>query len=182
MRSLMRNPGRAVSPVVGVMLMLAITIMIAAIVSAFAGNAASTTAKTPQATIQATYSISGGMTIAHRGGDPVPVGTTTLYVRPTKSFGAMADKYAWHIDKDIVMANESVSWNSSRAFLPGDTVTISSANLDRVQMREDGTTEESHSGTSLDFMASASRGFSFVIELQDSSGKAIGRSTVIISA
>ena len=80
------------------------------------------------------------------------------------------------------MANESVSWNSSRTFVPGDTVDISGADLDRVHMREDGTTEETLSGTSLDFMASASRGFSLVIELQDSGGKAIGRSTVIISA
>jgi FlaG/FlaF family flagellin (archaellin) len=44
----------AVSPVVGVMLMLVVTIIIAAVVSAFAGGMADGTDKAPQATIEAT--------------------------------------------------------------------------------------------------------------------------------
>jgi FlaG/FlaF family flagellin (archaellin) len=39
----------AVSPVVGVMLMLAVTVMIAAVVSAFAGGFSDTGEKVPQA-------------------------------------------------------------------------------------------------------------------------------------
>lgn len=44
----------AVSPVVGVMLMLVVTIIIAAVVSAFAGGLSSSQQKTPQVTITAT--------------------------------------------------------------------------------------------------------------------------------
>jgi len=50
----------AVSPVVGVMLMLVVTIIIAAIVSGFAGGLAGSQEKVPQASVVATdFVISG---------------------------------------------------------------------------------------------------------------------------
>jgi len=49
----MLNKDEAVSPVVGVMLMLVVTIIIAAVVSGFAGGLAGNTDKTPQASITA---------------------------------------------------------------------------------------------------------------------------------
>jgi len=171
----------AVSPVVGVMLMLVVTIIIAAVVAAFAGGAVAGTSKAPQATIQATYSQSKGMSISHSGGDPIPVGTTTLFVRPTKSFGAGNDKYSWKVNKSVIFANQTVTWDTSRVFLPGDTVTISPANLSYVQTRTDGTLESSYSDHSLDFNSTANIGLSFVLEMQDTSGKTIGQSTVFIT-
>ncbi|MGA2917448.1 type IV pilin N-terminal domain-containing protein [Methanoregula sp.] len=61
---------RAVSPVVGVMLMLIVVIIIAAIVSGFAGNLVSSNNKAPQANIQGTYSASAGiLQMYHAGGD-----------------------------------------------------------------------------------------------------------------
>ncbi len=53
------KPGResAVSPVVGVMLMLVVTIIIAAVVSAFAGGLSSEQGKTPQLTLKASAVI-----------------------------------------------------------------------------------------------------------------------------
>jgi FlaG/FlaF family flagellin (archaellin) len=62
----------AVSPVVGVMLMLVVTIIIAAVVSSFAGGLAGSTPKTPQASIVATVTLPpyGNQTVfAHNGGD-----------------------------------------------------------------------------------------------------------------
>jgi archaeal type IV pilus assembly protein PilA len=50
---MMQHRDSAVSPVVGVMLMLVVTIIIAAVVSAFAGGLASEQHKTPQVTISA---------------------------------------------------------------------------------------------------------------------------------
>jgi hypothetical protein len=50
---MMQHKDSAVSPVVGVMLMLVVTIIIAAVVSAFAGGLASEQHKTPQVTISA---------------------------------------------------------------------------------------------------------------------------------
>jgi archaeal type IV pilus assembly protein PilA len=71
----------AVSPVVGVMLMLVVTIIIAAVVSAFAGGLGSDTQKAPQASIDvkiktaADNTMSGTgtiMTFTELSGDPIP--------------------------------------------------------------------------------------------------------------
>jgi FlaG/FlaF family flagellin (archaellin) len=78
-----------VSPVVGVMLMLVVTIIIAAVVSAFAGGLGGSQQKTPQASFQ----IKTGWVVAddgtisnsnydiafeHKGGDPVQTKETQL--------------------------------------------------------------------------------------------------------
>jgi hypothetical protein len=64
----------AVSPVVGVMLMLIVTIIIAAVVSGFAGGLVGTQQKAPQASIAVgTGYVSGQFDIKfeHQGGDPI---------------------------------------------------------------------------------------------------------------
>ena len=70
----------AVSPVVGVMLMLVVTIIIAAVVSAFAGGLSSTTAKSPTVSMDVKIDLSaddgmGGtvpkITFKHISGDPI---------------------------------------------------------------------------------------------------------------
>jgi FlaG/FlaF family flagellin (archaellin) len=69
---MMKDKDSAVSPVVGVMLMLVVTIIIAAVVSAFAGGMAGHTSKAPQASIAATIVLppAGNQTVfAHNGGD-----------------------------------------------------------------------------------------------------------------
>lgn len=68
---------QAVSPVVGVMLMLVVTIIIAAVVSAFAGGMAAGKEKAPQVSLETHIKLSGGMSggpamiIKHMGGDPI---------------------------------------------------------------------------------------------------------------
>jgi len=62
----------AVSPVVGVMLMLAVTIMIAAVVSTFAGGFSDTSGKVPQASFKVRANLPENRTyFDHAGGDPV---------------------------------------------------------------------------------------------------------------
>jgi FlaG/FlaF family flagellin (archaellin) len=67
----------AVSPVVGVMLMLVVTIIIAAVVSAFAGGLATGKEKAPQASFETHIKLTGGMSggpsmiMKHLGGDPI---------------------------------------------------------------------------------------------------------------
>jgi len=82
-----KNGDVAVSPVIGVMLMLVVTIIIAAVVSGFAGGMISGQKKAPQATIQATYSQSGGMTITHAGGDPLAATSLMFTVSDNPEFG-----------------------------------------------------------------------------------------------
>lgn len=68
--------GDAVSPVVGVMLMLSVTIMVAAIVSTFAGGFSDTGEKVPQTSFKVRANLLENRTyFDHAGGDPVSLGT-----------------------------------------------------------------------------------------------------------
>ena len=72
----------AVSPVVGVMLMLVVTIIIAAVVAAFAGGLATDTEVPPTASLETKISINPygnvEMVIQHLGGDPIDTARTKL--------------------------------------------------------------------------------------------------------
>ena len=61
----------AVSPVVGVMLMLVVTLIIAGVVSAFGGGLVSTTSATPQASITSSLTFGDSLKIQHNGGDSI---------------------------------------------------------------------------------------------------------------
>lgn len=66
-----RNGEYAVSPVVGVMLMLVVVIIIAAVVSAYAGGMTGGVKKTPQSTVSATSDLQEHLiTFEHTGGSP----------------------------------------------------------------------------------------------------------------
>ncbi len=66
-----REHDSAVSAVVGVMLMLVVTIIIAAVISAYAGGLGSTKEKAPQVSITARINVTDNKTIYfdHMGGD-----------------------------------------------------------------------------------------------------------------
>jgi FlaG/FlaF family flagellin (archaellin) len=72
----------AVSPVVGVMLMLVVTIIIASVVSAFAGGLWGNTDKAPVVTIQADINSSDNynITLTDMGGDPFQIRDVKLIV------------------------------------------------------------------------------------------------------
>ena len=61
----------AVSPVVGVMLMLVVTLIIAGVVSAFGGGLVSTTSATPQASISSSLTFGDSLKLTHNGGDSI---------------------------------------------------------------------------------------------------------------
>ena len=76
----------AVSPVIGVMLMLVVTIIIAAVVSSFAGGLGTTKDTTPTVTFKADLSVEDGLTITCLGASPgknvefdICVGDTNYY-------------------------------------------------------------------------------------------------------
>jgi FlaG/FlaF family flagellin (archaellin) len=77
----------AVSPVVGVMLMLVVTIIIAAVVSGFAGGLMKGQTKTPQATITGTFSVTQGMTITNAGGDSLATSNLLITTTNGPTFG-----------------------------------------------------------------------------------------------
>jgi archaeal type IV pilus assembly protein PilA len=128
----------AVSPVVGVMLMLVVTIIIAAVVSGFAGGMVSGQKKVPQATIQATFSQTGGMTIIHAGGDPLAAYGLTFTVVDNPEFGqGLSAATTQVLNASIITdANGNVLRNSTdgtsnvTSFKAGDVLYISRANID----------------------------------------------------
>ena len=128
----------AVSPVVGVMLMLVVTIIIAAVVSAYAGGFGQNQAKTPQATISGTYSQSSGMTISHDGGDVLSTNDIQFYVSPSSSWGSGSDYKTYIINKSVI-ATDGKIWAPSAQYLavykfgPGDMITIDKDHLRNIQ-------------------------------------------------
>ncbi|MFA6362875.1 type IV pilin [Methanoregula sp.] len=68
----------AVSPVVGVMLMLVVTIIIAAVVSAFSGGVAQSTPKAPQISLGAEAHNNTYIILDHKGGDTISGSSITI--------------------------------------------------------------------------------------------------------
>ena len=129
-----KNP-EAVSPVVGIMLMLVVTIIIAAVVSAFGSGFADGQSKALQAKIGATFSVSGGMTISHEGGDAIPLDDLIFITNNGDGFGPNAQKVTTQqinlnliTDKDgnPVFSTNIIGGKSS--FNPGDTLYITPYN------------------------------------------------------
>jgi archaeal type IV pilus assembly protein PilA len=126
----------AVSPVVGVMLMLVVTIIIAAVVSGFAGSLTQSISATPQVTLDATYSQGSGLTITHAGGDSLALSEVTFSTMPSELMGADYLSFLYDIDPSIlnytmsdgestaIMSNAS-GYYYKPAFIPGDVLTIS---------------------------------------------------------
>lgn len=119
----------AVSPVVGVMLMLVVTILIAAVVSAFAGGMGGTTKeKAPQVTLRGQYSITDGITIEHTGGDTVATRDTKFLIRGAPDIGT--DYISTTVNKTSMTDGNNVQWMKASgsagvtAFSAGDTIYI----------------------------------------------------------
>ena len=182
---MIRERDDAVSPVVGVMLMLVVVIIIAAVVSAYAGGTISGTKKSPQATISASFSQSKGLDIYNNGGDTLNTQGITLIVKPTKSFGNY-EHLTWVVNKSVIWtggkpwvnASESYTYNLARTFKPGDVASIGLKDLPYIQEK---------AGSTSDFTSHAygfghvdNIGNSFVLSINDESGKPIASTEVQI--
>ena len=101
--------GRAVSPVVGVMLMLVVAVVLAAVVNSFAGGLAGTQEKAPQASFDVkirsmeTTGWAPEFVMKHLGGDPVDTDSVKLV---TKWYNETTGK--WEIQETT-----AVPWNES---------------------------------------------------------------------
>lgn len=100
----------AVSPVIGVLLMLTLTLIIAAIVNSYAGGLMETESKAPSVTLETSYSIAKGMEIRHVSGDPLPISSIKLMVRPSDTFGRNASQYSSQVEKRYITDSNGFSW------------------------------------------------------------------------
>ncbi|MFA5397057.1 MAG: type IV pilin N-terminal domain-containing protein [Methanogenium sp.] len=175
----------AVSPVVGVMLMLVVTIIIAAVVSAFAGGLSGDTQKAPQAQIKGYYSISDGLTIEHVGGDAIPTVDVTVMIRPTKTFGDAAHM-VWTINPSHITDKQNAplggvnawmregGYSGVKNFAPGSSMYVSPPQCKKEILQPGATNTYA-------FDYSGNVGKTFWLELSDHSGKIFARTEVIIS-
>ncbi len=181
----------AVSPVIGVMLMLVVTIIIAAVVSAFAGGSLGSQTKTPQATIRGVFSQSGGMQIIHTGGDAIPASTLMFTMTSDGTFGQGLSSVSNQIiqknliaDKDGNLLQNTDGTTSVTKFGSGDTLYISKANIACTALQPQFSDYVSrYNLNSLCYDNSANVGKTFTLTMSDkTSGATIAKTTVVITA
>ena len=120
----------AVSPVIGVMLMLSITIIIAAVLMAFAGGMADTKPSTPSVDLSAEFVKSGEgivLRLSHNGGDtlnPKDI-RVTAYAASASSSGEQL------IIKDLIPADDT-AWNAGESITLDAEKTKSLLGIDNV--------------------------------------------------
>lgn len=183
---MLRNHDSAVSPVVGVMLMLVVTIIIAAVVSAFAGGMGSSQEKVPQVTLKAKYSQSEGLTIYHNGGDTLTIGDFKILLTPSSNlYSIESDSYVTEIDQKLISngkSNYGDMWYDAKGgravsrFSPGDVAAINVTNCYTEKL----TPSLLYYSTNYGVNNSAYVGASFFLEFTTKDGKRIARVEVPI--
>ncbi|MBC7085160.1 MAG: type IV pilin N-terminal domain-containing protein [Methanomethylovorans sp.] len=188
-----RNDENAVSPVIGVMLMLVVTVILAAAVSGFSGGLVGDTSKPSQMAIKADFSQSKGLTITHMGGDTINTMETAIIVNPTRDFGSY-DQMKWDANTSVVRINKGTQsrvWYSpnsyssqlARTFQPGETAYVAASDLYEVQPEtyvRGSSPEEDALHPNYGFMTTTAVGQRFVLSLVDSDGKTIAKTEVVI--
>ncbi len=183
----MRNYSEgAVSPVVGVMLMLVVTIIIAAVVSMYAGGMSAGTDKAAQVQIRATYSQTDGMKIEHMGGDAIPTITTSVWVRCSDTFGS-ASHAMWQVNKSTLVNSQAAAaggtgawlreggYSGIKSFVAGDTAYINSPYYGNTYLQPG-------ASSTYQFDSVSNIGKTFFVELTDKDGKMFARTEVTISS
>lgn len=175
---------RAVSPVVGVMLMLVVTVIIAAVVSAFSGNMMTGGDDTPKATITGTYSQTKGLAMTHAGGDGLFTADLIILVRLSDEFGYGQSEYgAKNLNMSTITDTKGNYWINKNgvygvtSWRPGDTMFIRGmcADLALSGLLDDGFKDLEPCYNDNLYMASGGRNFCFIdsINNQFNIGKAI---------
>ena len=117
---------KGVSPVVGVMLMLVATVILAAVVSSFAGSLGGEETKAPQLAISAEAKSGDSIIVHHESGDPVYLGSIEVRTFiPEGTYRDMSHKVDMSKVTEIGNGNgvietgESFKINWTDAFAPG---------------------------------------------------------------
>lgn len=120
----------AISPIIGVILMLALTLITAAVVSSFAGGMMETKAKLPSVTIDTDYTNSGNFTITHLSGDPIPLSQIKIVITPSQTFGLQASKHSRELNVSKFQNSNSEHWGGNLTMMKvGDRLWIKNSDL-----------------------------------------------------
>lgn len=110
----------AVSPVIGVLLMLVVTIIIAAVVSGFAGGLAGGSEKAPQIALGVEAKYGGSIILTHQGGDPLSWSNIEIKTLiPTGSYKDMS--YSLVKTSGTYLPTGAAISDYTEAFKPGDS-------------------------------------------------------------
>lgn len=121
---------KGVSPVIGVLLMLTLTLIIAAIVNSYAGGLVNTEEKPPSVTLQATFHQmqndkgNSSLLITHLSGDTLPVSEVSIILKPSRTFDGDAENKFKEINKAKITENRNYfkTWNKGITSMKvGDT-------------------------------------------------------------
>jgi len=183
-----RKNEEAVSPVVGVMLMLVVTIIIAAVVSAFAGGISTSSDKSPNVVIKAGYSQVNGFWMENTGPDDLSTMSTNVYVRCSDSFGS-AEHMVWALNKTIISDKDTTglsgtTLNKSYWLRPEGYTGVKSWKVGErhyvLPPYQEYTYFQPSASSSYRFDSAANQGNSFWVELTDKNGKMFARTKVKI--
>jgi flagellin-like protein len=178
---------RAISPVIGVMLMLVVTIIIAAVVSGFAGSLTGASDAARTAALQGDFKQSGFMTISNVGGDILTTRNTRLVLRLSNDFGDV-DYMSWDINKTILTNSSTASLGSPSAWVrydgytgvsslaPGESSYVPNSGYQYLQPATAGSISSVYRINN-----TANVGKSFFIEAYDTTGKMIAKTSVKIN-
>jgi flagellin-like protein len=104
------NDDDAVSPVIGVILMVAITVILAAVIASFVLGLGDTTQTTPTASFNFDYDADANtVTISHGGGDPIS--SDELYIRGDKDSSDTIDT-TWTSQASLGSSTDITAGNS----------------------------------------------------------------------
>jgi len=179
----------AASPVVGVMLMLSVTLILAALVGGFVGGLPDAGNKASNVAIKATYSQTEGLAVTHMGGDVIGTLDTVVLVRLSNSFGDAAHM-SWKIDPcDIVNKRGELTKTIPWLTKTGSAGVVSFAAGDTAYVVPDkdkqNTGEYLQNGLKSDnkysFDNKANVGKEFLLEFSDTSGTTFAKTRVIIA-
>jgi FlaG/FlaF family flagellin (archaellin) len=135
----------AVSPVVGVMLMLVVTIIIAAVVSGFAGSIGGNTGDISQATISGEYSQTNGLEFTHTGGDTLTTTNLQVVLVPSQQFSRYGDQWAIPLAGLNIAGVSGERWiDTIYSFAPGDSAYLDADYIENFQDEHVGATDKSY--------------------------------------
>ena len=112
------NGCEAVSPVVGVMLMLVVVLILAAVVTSFAGGMMDTSRKLDNVGIQATYSQTDGFAVTNMGGVPLETKDIDIIIRLPGTFGDY-EHMTWTVDHGKITSKRF--YGTSNSYKSGNT-------------------------------------------------------------
>lgn len=142
----------AVSPVIGVLLMLTLTLIVAAVVNSFAGGLMDTKEKAPVLTLQCSYSLSDKqILINHVSGDPLPTNGVRVFFQPSRTFGDDNLTNIREIDKILIEDPRypDLNWaNGIHSLKVGETHGIFGDNIEEINPEGIDITDEREIGNS----------------------------------